>query len=381
MINILIIGAKLQGVEAIYLAKKAGYHVTALDHNADAPGRDLADEFIKADVFDEEEMLPLFLKADVVLPAIEDHEVIVKVDEYGRKMGTKVMFDVNAYNISRSKHRSIELFQKNRLPIPAIYPDCVFPVILKPDGESGSKHVKKAYCRREVEEYLETHKNIHTVIQEYLEGASYSLEVIGDGEHYFFPQITEVIVDDEYDCKRIVAPANMEAQEKQQMLEIGQRLAESLKIKGIFDIEVISQAGKLKLLEIDARLPSQTPISVYHSTGMNMVEMMTELVLGNVGSIRILPAKQVCLYQQIQVCDGKIKVTGEHIIGSCRQLKIRKGFFGCTEAITDYEEGSRDWKGIIIVTGETEQQAHETFFKFIQQLKKGLELGDWEFIE
>jgi len=76
MINILIIGAKLQGVEAIYLAKKAGYHVTALDHNADAPGRDLADNFIKADVFDEEEILQLFLKADVVLPAIEDYEVI-----------------------------------------------------------------------------------------------------------------------------------------------------------------------------------------------------------------------------------------------------------------------------------------------------------------
>lgn len=252
---------------------------------------------------------------------------------------------------------------------------------MKPDGESGSKHVKKAYCRREVEEYLETHKNIHTVIQEYLEGASYSLEVIGDGEHFYFPQITEVIVDDEYDCKRIVAPANMEAHEKQQMLEIGQRLAEILKIKGIFDIEVISQAGKLKLLEIDARLPSQTPISVYHSTGMNMVGMMTELALGNAESIQILPAKQVCLYQQIQVCDGKIKVTGEHIIGSCRQLKIRKGFFGCTEAITDYEEGSRDWKGIIIVTGETGQQAHETFLKFIQQLKKGLGIEDWEFIE
>lgn len=381
MINILVIGAKLQGVEAIYLAKKAGYHVTALDHKADAIGRDLADEFIKGDVYDEEVMLPLFLKADVVLPAIEDHEVIAKVDEYGRKMGTKIIFDVNAYDISRSKQRSNELFHKNRLPIPAIYPDCGFPVILKPDGESGSKHIKKAYCHREVEEYLATHKNNHPVIQEYLEGASYSLEVIGDGKHFYFPQITEVIVDDEYDCKRIVAPANIEEQEKQQMLEIGKRLAESLKIKGIFDIEVISQAGKLKLLEIDARLPSQTPISVYHSTGMNMVEMMTTLALGNAESVRILPAKQVCLYQQIQVCDGKIKVTGEHIMGSCRYLKIRQRFFGCTEAITDYEEGSRDWKGIIIVTGETKQQAYETFLKFIEQMKQGLGIEDWEFME
>ena len=68
-------------------------------------------------------------------------------------------------------------------------------------------------------------------------------------------------------------------------------------------------------------------------------------------------------------------------MGSCRSLKIRKRFFGCTEAITDYEEGSRDWKGIIIVTGETKQQAHATFLKFIQQMKKELGIEDWEFIE
>ena len=34
MLNILIIGAKLQGVEAMYLARKAGYYIVAVDHNA-----------------------------------------------------------------------------------------------------------------------------------------------------------------------------------------------------------------------------------------------------------------------------------------------------------------------------------------------------------
>ncbi|UWG98170.1 3-methylornithine--L-lysine ligase PylC [Dehalobacter sp. DCM] len=381
MINILIIGAKLQGVEAIYLAKKAGYYVTVIDHNAEAPGRDLADEFINADIFDEEAVLSVLSKAEVVLPVIEDADVLAKVQAYGQRLGLKVLFDLKAYTISRSKTNSNDLFFKNNLPVPKIYPDCTFPVILKPDGESGSRNVIKAYSQSEIEAYLEGHIGEQTVVQEYLEGASYSLEVIGDGEHFYFPQITEVVVADDYDCKRIIAPAAIGETEKQQMLAIGQSLAESLKIKGIFDIEVISHKGKLKLLEIDARLPSQTPVSVYHSTGMNMVHMMTELALGNSESVRILPAKQVCIYQQIHVSGGKITVAGEHMIASCRHLKIREGLFGCKEAITDYEEGSHNWKGIIIVVGESQEKAYAAFDRFIGQMKKELEIENWELVD
>lgn len=377
MVHILVIGAKLQGVEAMYLARKAGYYIVAVDHNADAPGVCLADEFVKADVFEEDVLLPLFLKADIVLPVIEDYDVLLKVEEYGKKTGVQVMFDTKAYQVTCSKEKSNELFLRNKLPLPALYPHCAYPVILKPDGQSGSKYVKKAFSAFEVEEYLENHKDNKTVIQEYLEGPSYSLEVIGDGTNFYFPQITEVIVDKEYDAKRIVAPANVTPCEERQLLELGQSIAESLKINGIFDIEVISHSGKLKLLEIDARLPSQTPISVYHSTGMNMVEMMTNLKLGHTEAVCVLPAKQVCSYQQIHVCNGTIEVLGEHAMGSCRNLKVCEGFFGCTEAITDYKEGSLDWSAIIIVTGDTERQTQENFLGFIEQMKAGTGIENW----
>ncbi len=381
MLNILIIGAKLQGVEAMYLARKAGYYIVAVDHNADAPGALLADKFILADVFVEETMLPLFREADVVLPAIEDYEVLFKIKQYGLKTGTVVLFDVDAYYVSCSKEKSNELFRHSCLPLPAVYPECNYPVILKPDGQSGSVHVKKADCPSQVEEYLKMHDRNKTVIQEYLEGASYSLEVIGDGSNFYFPQITEVITDEAYDCKRIVAPATISPDEERQLLDIGRELARRLKIKGVFDIEVISHEGQLKLLEIDARLPSQTPVSVYHSTGMNMVAMMAELAMGNVEKIRILPAKQVCLYQQIQVCDGAISVQGEHMMGACKGLKIREDFFGCAEAITDYEEGSKDWKAIIIVTGDDKLQALDNFLSFVQRMKKETGIEAWELVE
>jgi len=369
MIKILVIGAKLQGIEAIYLAKKAGYFVTVIDHNPQAPGVGLADHYVEADIFDSDRILPCFLKTDFIIPVIEDPAVLDRIRDYSGKTGARVIFDWNAYEISVSKQRSNELFDSCGLALPQPYPQCGYPVILKPDGSSGSSQVCKAESRQELEQYLQHHKGEDIVIQEFLKGPSYSLEVLGDGEHFFFPQITEVVTDESYDCRRITAPAQLTPSEEEQMREIGQKLAAALKIKGIFDIEVINHNGVLKLLEIDARLPSQTPISVYHSTGMNMVEMLVRLAAGAAAEIVTNKTRRVCIYQQVQVSEGKVRTVGEHVMGSSRNLRVIRDFFGAQEAITDYTAGSHVWKAIIVVTGKDVEEAEQKFMTFIQKVK------------
>lgn len=329
-------------------------------------------------------MLPVFEQADVVLPAVENLLVLEKIAEYGKKTDTKVIFDKEIYDISCSKIKSNQIFKEEGLPMPESYPNCEYPVILKPDGQSGSSAVQKAESAEQVKQYLQRHSGERTVIQEYLTGRSYSLEVIGDGEKFYFPQITEVVVDAAYDCKRIIAPAQITQEEREQMLEIGGRLAKRLKIRGIFDIEVICSSGKLKLLEIDARLPSQTPISVYHSTGINMVELLVNLALGrkDIAQKTAAPSwERVCFYQQIQAEDKKITVLGEHIMGSCENLQIVTDFFGAQEAITDYQDGRQSWKAIVITVGKTHREAEERFMGVIQNIKQQMGCKDWNVIE
>jgi len=43
------------------------------------------------------------------------------------------------------------------------------------------------------------------------------------------------------------------------------------------DLEVIDHKGELKILEIDARFPSQTPIVAYHGSGINYIEELYDL--------------------------------------------------------------------------------------------------------
>lgn len=375
--NLLVCGAKLQGIEAIYLAKKAGYRVTVVDRDPAAPGADLADRFIAADVRDKALMIPLVRQADVVLPAIEDEDVLRCVDKYGKETQTPVILDLGAYAISRSKQRSNQLFEKLRIPMPANYPDCGYPAILKPDGRSGSQGVRILRSETELNTYFYENSEFlagqddSIVIQEYLEGPSYSLEVLGDGAgHFCCPLITEVITDDSYDCKRILAPAQVTAKEEAQMYAIARKLAQALNIRGIFDIEVISHKGQLKILEIDARLPSQTPISVYHSTGINMVVLLAEALTGKNPLPRSLPAPfACCLYQQVDVTDEKLRVLGEHIMAQTSHLRLIRDFFGADEAITDYLPGRTSWRAIVIITRPSEQEAWAAFEAFAEQVQ------------
>lgn len=362
-----MIGGKLQGVEVTYLAKCAGYTVGVFDKRQDAQAFGLSDKEHVIDILKESERAEDILKEyDVIIPAMENVEVLDMVLAIGRHLEVPVLFDRDAYEISSSKQVSNQLFQKLQLPMPGTYPDCGYPVILKPNDQSGSTGVKMAFSKEEAENCLKTLPE-NTVVQEYLEGRSFSLEVLGDGTQFRFPQITEVVVDEAYDCKRIIAPAKLKKEEAEQLFSIGRKLAEALKIKGIFDIEVICHKGTLKLLEIDARVPSQTPISVYQSCGFNMIEAMIQLAFGK-PVCKEKKETQVVMYQQIVVSEQDVKVLGEHVMGTCKRLHREKNFFGALDAITDYEPGTEKFSAIVITAGNTQEEAYVRFENCVKQL-------------
>lgn len=369
--KVAVIGGKLQGVEVTYLAKCAGYTVGVLDKRTDAQAFGMADKEYVIDLVKEQERAADILKEyDVVIPAMENLEVLDVILAIGKKQKLPVLFDRDAYEISSSKQVSNQLFQKLQLSMPGTYPNCSYPVIVKPDNQSGSSGVKMCYSEEEAEKYLQTLPK-DTVVQEYVEGRSFSLEVIGNGTQFVFPQITEVVVDKEYDCKRIVAPAQLEEKEAKQLFDMGEKLAEALKIKGIFDIEVICHNGTLKILEIDARVPSQTPISVYHSTGFNMIEAMIQLAFGKPVDSEI-KAKQVVCYQQIVVTGQEVRVLGEHVMGQCKRLHRKEGFFGALDAITDYEPGKEQFSAIVVTAEDTQEAAYEQFVNCIKQISEAV---------
>jgi len=75
--RILVVGGKLQGVEAAYLAKKAGMDVYLVDRNAQPPALGLCNYFWQLDVLKERDLiLELCRDVDLILPAVEDLYVL-----------------------------------------------------------------------------------------------------------------------------------------------------------------------------------------------------------------------------------------------------------------------------------------------------------------
>ncbi len=147
-------------------------------------------------------------------------------------------------------------------------------------------------------------------------------------------------MDDLYDCKRVLAPADLPPALKADFGDLSQKIAADLDLRGIMDVEVILHQGQLKVLEIDARLPSQTPTAVYHSTGINMIELLVDVfVRGSLPDSLAIDQEKAVIYEHIKVTPETMEVAGEHIMAGAEPLRVRKGFFGADEAITDFKPG------------------------------------------
>jgi len=314
--KICLIGGKLQGVEAAYLAKKAELYVILIDKNPSALAQNLCDEFHCFDITKENEksrFIELSQKSDYMIPVNENENTISFLKDIKNQIKCTLLFDFEAYYISSDKTRSKNYFKKIDIPTPADKPKEP-PYFVKPPSESGSVGARILYSDDEL-------KNVpaNYLIEEYLTGPVISLEVIGDGRDYIVAKETHIHIDDVYDCSMVTPLPVDETYRK-----IAYELAKGLRLKGIMDVEAIDSQKGWKVLEIDARFPSQTPICVYFSSGINLLLLLIEsfenektfLKDGLLNSLNPKYVDSYCIFEHFQKADGRLISGGEHLISA-----------------------------------------------------------------
>jgi pyrrolysine biosynthesis protein PylC len=383
-----VIGGSLQGVEAVYLAHKAGWEVLLIDKNPLVPASGLCDTFVQLDVTQNKQLDFVFRDIDLVIPAAENAQALKSLVQWSRSSDIPLAFDADSYKISSSKRESDRLFAGIGVPAPLPWPGCGFPLIAKPDSGSGSEGVRLFHNQKQLEKFFSNLSTSDWVLQEYLEGPSYSLEVIGSPNSYITLQVTDLEMDEDYDCKRVLAPTKLSPQQVIQLEEISLKIAQALPLKGLMDVEVILHNGQMKVLEIDARLPSQTPTAVYWSRGINMLELLEQLFLKkqnpsvfSVASVaKNLKNKKShqndrgVVYEHIKVTPGAIEVCGEHIMARGGPLQLHTDFFGADEAITNYAPGKNSWTATLINSGANLSKAWEKRQQIIKNIRDKLNL-------
>ena len=380
--RLLIVGGKLQGTEAAYLAAKAGWETVLVDRRDAPPAAGLADTHVIADVTaDEARTRSLVTACDAVLPACEDEPTLAWLAERVPAWGVPFLFDLDAYRVTASKLASRRLFAALGVPRPGDWPACGFPAVVKPSSASGSEGVAVVTDAAGLEEARRAlERGGHdVVVEEYVAGPSLSLEVLAWGGRAVPLQVTGLEFDAAHDCKRVVAPVSeagaggpaaagpggaceWDAAIAGGVLDafdaVSVRVAEGLGLNGLMDVEVMVGGASPKLLEIDARLPSQTPTAVYWSSGLNIVELLAETVLAGAPPQAVdRTPRRACVYQHLCATEGLLEVCGEHVMGSAAPLQLVPGFFGANEALTDYAPGRREWVATLIVAAESVRRA------------------------
>jgi len=372
--KIAIIGGKLQGVEATYLARKAGWEATVIDRNPEAPAKDLCNEFIQAEITSTDQLHSLLKPFDLIIPATENDDVLNLLRLHSGQTSRPVMFDFDAYALTVSKVDSNQLFMDMPLPLPLPYPECGFPVIVKPNRASGSQGVRILADSKQLGSYLAARTDDH-VIQGFVAGPSYSLEVLGSPGNYLPLQITELEMDQDYDCKRVLAPSDLPESLAADFNKMAVDIAEKIELRGLMDIEVIRDGSTLRILEIDARLPSQTPICVYASTGANILSLLAGVFLED----QILAKPQLSrergvIFEHIQIAPGELSVAGEHIMSSAGPLQLKTDFFGADEAITNQTASRSTWVATLIISAPNRETAWDKRQTIIANIMASLDI-------
>ncbi len=399
--RLLVVGGKLQGTEAAYLAGKAGWDVVLVDRRPAPPAAGLVSRHMALDITaDEQTARALVASCDAVLPACEDLATLEWLAARVETWGVPLLFDLAAYEVTQSKAASRELFARLDVPLPAPWPACGFPAVVKPDAASGSDGVAVVGDEAGLEAAVAVLRAAghRPVVEEYVCGPSLSYEVLAAGGRACALQVTGLEFDAVYDCKRVVAPVGETGRgaaaapvradgstvweravpegSLARFAAVSEHLALGLGLSGLMDVEVMVRDGEPLLLEIDARLPSQTPTAVYWSSGLNILEELWHTVSDGAPPSGDAVPRRACVYQHVRVRDGLAEVCGEHVMGGCRPLRLVSGFYDVDEALTDYEPGAREWCATLIVSAASAAEARAAADTAARELARsqGLEL-------
>lgn len=381
-VRLCVVGGELQGIEALYLAKKAGYRTILIDKKDRPPALRLADEFYKIDVVKEGDAAKrVFAGVDAILPALEKVDVLLKLEKICKSMGLPFLQDNAAFMTTSDKLKAIECFDKWGIPHPNLYPHARYPLIIKPVFGSGGRGVRLVRNRVELEESIEKFRRQGEkyLIQEYVAGSFLSLELLGFRGISRPMQITWLEFDENYSCKRVLAPCPLSREVKEKVIALGERLVEGLNLTGLTDIQPVLQGEEVKVIEANARLPSQTPTVVYQSTGLNMVELLCDLFLNERLPSFKLSREEAVIYQHITIACGRLKVVGEHYM-CVPGIELRKEFFGASEALTNFFncEGANAFVATLIVRGGSLREAKRRMERVIESIMSEYKINGLE---
>lgn len=301
----MVLAAGLLQIDVIEKAKSMGYYVLAVDGNPKAPGFNVADKAICADIVNEETMLKI---------ACDEHVdgVIHPCSEVSMAVMGRINDELGLSGISReqaicatNKHLMRKAFEKGNAPSPKsilaqdaedawrrLQNEFDTDAILKPSRNSGSRGIAKVFRNmdkgdfiRAYDEALSESRDHSVLIEQFIKGPEFSIEmIVWQGEIHVLT-VT--------DKKTTGAPHFVELGHNQPSC-FSATDVETLKAAAVAGVRALGvnncachaeaklMNGKAYLMEVGARLGGDfiSTELTHLSTGIDMVAAAIDVALG-----------------------------------------------------------------------------------------------------
>lgn len=199
--NILVVGAGTHQVPGILKLKEKGHYVIAVDGDAEAEGKDIADEFYVVDIKAPEAILSFLGKNNLRVDSAMcfSTEIALRtVAEINGRLGL-VGLNMKEVLVATDKAAQREVLKKSGLPTPGFkefrngddlrtLDNLRIPVVVKPTDNAGSRGVTIVRDRKELAEVIneslkESKYDSKVVVEEFVPGLEFTVEaLIIDGE-------------------------------------------------------------------------------------------------------------------------------------------------------------------------------------------------------
>jgi biotin carboxylase len=294
--NILIFGGGILQKSIIQKCKDDGIITIVIDPSHNAICKNVADFYEVIDGNDFKGTCNVVEKYSVsgILTAATDKPLIMMA-KIAKKYDLP-FFSVKTAELTTDKFQMKEVFRLNGLPhadgklIEGISEDLIFPAILKPRDNSGSRGVILCYTNDEAEKLISevfTSTKLSTVLyEEYIDGAEFSVEAVHTEDQTIVVQYTEKITTKfPYNVELgHIVPAELGDESKEKINLLIEKIANSFQYKNcVSHTELkIKKDGEICIIETSPRLGGDyiTSDLVPLSTSVDIERCLIDLSLG-----------------------------------------------------------------------------------------------------
>lgn len=288
-------------VHAVWAIREAGYEAVIVNNNPETVSTDFS-------ISDRLYFEPLY--AEDVLHVLRQEEPIGVILQFGGQTAINLAKEIeeagfpilgtsrDAIDMAEDRERFEELLQRLKISRPPgrtiTHPDEAavvaqelgFPSLVRPSYVLGGRAMEIVYHEGELMEYLREAVTVtpdHPVlIDRYLQGKELEVDAISDGQEVLIPGIMEHIERagvHSGDSIAIYPTVSLTPEEKEKIVEMTEKIALSLGIKGLVNIQFVLYDGEIYVIEVNPRASRTVPF-ISKVTGIPMAHLATRIILG-----------------------------------------------------------------------------------------------------